>query len=246
MLDLSAVSRAGQSASGKSSHFRRATDSLRSTWDPRAVISQAANHFGKRSATYEGIHSDFEAAHPQPDVVAGLMAAVAACLLSGIASVYFEKLLKVKGEHSKSVWVRNVQLTFYGIWPALFLGVFFLDGEYIAKAGFLAGYNLTVWSLIFLQAAGGILIACTLAQADAATKCLTILPSTLLVLFASGFSLSLGVDFWVSLLVTSSWVSAKGSPVNSRCCQLCRRQSCVWICFQHKTCARSFHQRVSA
>jgi UDP-sugar transporter A1/2/3 len=198
IFNLSAVSRAGLSASGKSVHFPRAMDSSRNVWDPNEVITAVASHFGKRSATYEGIHSDFEAAHPQTDVVAGLMAAVAACLLSGVASVYFERLLKVKGEHSKSVWIRNVQLTFYGVWPALFLGVFFFDGEYIAKAGFLAGYNPTVWTLISLQAAGGILVASTLMQAGPATKCQAVLPSTLLVLLASGFSLSLGVDSWVS------------------------------------------------
>jgi UDP-sugar transporter A1/2/3 len=204
IVDLSAVSRAGKSASGKRVHLPRGIDSSRNVWDPSEVITAVASHLSKRSATYEGIHSDFEAADPQPDVVAGLMAAVAACLLSGVASVYFERLLKVKGEYSKSVWVRNVQLIFYGIWPALFICVFFLDGEHIAKAGFLAGYNPTVWTVIFSQAVGGILIASTLMQAGAATKCLAILPSTLLVLLASGYSLSLGVDSWVSLSLTAS------------------------------------------
>ncbi len=41
----------------------------------------------------------------------GLMAVLMACVSSGFAGVYFEKILK---ETKQSVWVRNIQL---GEWP---------------------------------------------------------------------------------------------------------------------------------
>lgn len=47
---------------------------------------------------------------------AGLMAVLMACVSSGFAGVYFEKILK---ETKQSVWVRNIQLGEY-LWPLLF------------------------------------------------------------------------------------------------------------------------------
>jgi UDP-sugar transporter A1/2/3 len=205
VVDLSALARAGKSGSGKSVHVARSAYFPEDTWGLWDIVRAAADHLSKRSATYEGIHSDFEAAYPQPDVVTGLAAALAACLLSGVASVYFEKLLKVKGEYSKSIWIRNVQLTFYAIWPALFLGVLFLDGEHIAKTGFFAGYDSTVLILILFQAVGGILVASSLAQASAGLKCLAMLPSTLIVVLAGVFFL----DLSVTLLVSSGFMISR-------------------------------------
>lgn len=104
----------------------------------------AAGQLSKRSATYEGIDDDYAALNPQVNASIGLVAVIVACLLSGLAGVYFEKVLKdPKGDRATaSVWVRNVQLSFYSLWPALFIGVMFKDGEHIAKAGFFAGMFL--------------------------------------------------------------------------------------------------------
>lgn len=43
----------------------------------------------------------------QKNAVFGLICVVAACLLSGLAGVYFEKILK---NSKTSIWVRNIQL----------------------------------------------------------------------------------------------------------------------------------------
>ena len=115
--------------------------SPRNIWDLKALGNAAAVQLSKRSATYEGIDDDVAAAHPELNPSVGLIAVVIACLLSGLAGVYFEKILKDPKEGQASVWVRNVQLSFYSLWPALFIGVLFKDGEYIAQTGFFAGYN---------------------------------------------------------------------------------------------------------
>ncbi|KAE8148247.1 nucleotide-sugar transporter-domain-containing protein [Aspergillus avenaceus] len=109
----------------------------------------------KRSATYEGIEEDILTAFPRMNATIGLLATIGACVAASLAAVYFEKVLKDSAK-STSLWVRNVQLAVYSIFPALFIGVVFLDGEKIAADGFFEGYNWTVWSTIVVQALGGI------------------------------------------------------------------------------------------
>jgi len=98
----------------------------------------------------------------------GLMAVVIACAISGLAGVYFEKVLKDSTQ--VTLWVRNVQLSFYSLFPALFIGVIFKDGAEIAKDGFFSGYNWVVWTAIIFQACGGLLVALVVNYADNIAK----------------------------------------------------------------------------
>ena len=155
----------------------------------------AARRLSKRSATYEGIDEDLEAANPEVNASIGLVAVVAACVLSGLASVYFEKILKEpKGDRTTSVWVRNVQLSFYSLWPAFFIGVLFVDGEHISQTGFFAGYNSVVWMSILLQSAGGLLVGFVLSYSNNITKdfatSIAIIVSVLASMFFFGFQIT--------------------------------------------------------
>ena len=60
----------------------------------------------------------------------GLIAVFAACMISGLAGVYFEKVLKTS---SATLWVRNVQLSFFSLFPALFIGVMWKDGYQVME-----------------------------------------------------------------------------------------------------------------
>ncbi|KAF2724758.1 nucleotide-sugar transporter [Polychaeton citri CBS 116435] len=144
----------------------------RSIWDLKALGNAAAGQLAKRSATYEGIDEDVGMHRPQLHTSIGLMAVFTACAISGLAGVYFEKLLKdSKAEaHGASVWIRNVQLSFYSIWPALFIGVLLKDGDDVYQHGFFAGYNWIVWAAIICQAAGGLLVALVVKYADNIAK----------------------------------------------------------------------------
>ncbi|KAK5118838.1 hypothetical protein LTR62_000047 [Meristemomyces frigidus] len=144
----------------------------RAIWELKALGNAAAGQLSKRSATYEGIDEDFMAANPQLDASIGLFAVAIACAISGLAGVYFEKILKDPRSESQraSVWVRNVQLSFYSLWPALFIGVLFKDGDQISKTGFFAGYNAIVWLAITLQAMGGVIVALVVNYADNIAK----------------------------------------------------------------------------
>lgn len=170
IVQMSYFSREGRILSIQDLRDGAMFNSPRNIWDMEAEGNAAAAQLNKRSATYEGIDEDFAAANPRKSATIGLAAAVAACILSGAACVYFERTMKAKGESKVSVWVRNVQLSFYSIWPALFLGVLFQDGEHLSKTGFFTGYNWIVWLVILLQGVGGTLVALTLAYSDSMTK----------------------------------------------------------------------------
>jgi len=146
----------------------------RSIEELRDLGSQAAAQLArvKRSATYEGIEEDVAMQHPQAQMNAtvGLTAVIVACVLSGLAGVTFEKILKDSTSSKTSLWIRNVQLSFWSIFPALFLGVVFMDGENISKTGFFAGYNWVVWTAITLQAFGGVLVSLVINYADNIAK----------------------------------------------------------------------------
>ncbi|TGZ65861.1 hypothetical protein CRM22_005646 [Opisthorchis felineus] len=91
-----------------------------------------------------------------------LSSVLLACTCSGFAGVYFEKLLKGT---RKSVAVRNIQLSFYGITAGI-LTVLIKDGASVQQRGFFFGYDSIVWVSIFTQALGGLLIAATIRYAD--------------------------------------------------------------------------------
>ncbi|KAJ1095464.1 hypothetical protein NDU88_000627 [Pleurodeles waltl] len=92
----------------------------------------------------------------------GLVAVIVSCLSSGFAGVYFEKILKGS---SASVWLRNVQLGIFGTSLGL-LGMWYNDGAEVAERGFFFGYTPCVWTVIFNQAFGGLLVAVVVKYAD--------------------------------------------------------------------------------
>jgi UDP-sugar transporter A1/2/3 len=102
-----------------------------------------------------------------------LIAVLSACLSSGFASVYFEKILKGT---KTSLWIRNIQLgtsgslfipylelcqcvfffVFFiktGFFGAIFgiAGVIFNDLSNVMSDGFFQGYNYIVWCVVLLQ-----------------------------------------------------------------------------------------------
>eukprot|EP00406_Dinophysis_acuminata_P001890 CAMPEP_0179214556 /NCGR_PEP_ID=MMETSP0797-20121207/2380_1 /TAXON_ID=47934 /ORGANISM="Dinophysis acuminata, Strain DAEP01" /LENGTH=358 /DNA_ID=CAMNT_0020920599 /DNA_START=39 /DNA_END=1115 /DNA_ORIENTATION=- len=97
----------------------------------------------------------------------GIVAVLCACVTSGLASVYLEKIMK---NNDASIWLRNVQLAFFGAIIA-FAGVLVQDGERVSEAGFLQGYSTLVWLVILLQAIGGLVVAAVLKYADNILKC---------------------------------------------------------------------------
>ncbi|KAI8899626.1 nucleotide-sugar transporter-domain-containing protein [Globomyces pollinis-pini] len=121
----------------------------------------------------------------------GLLAVAAACLLSGLAGVWFEKVLKGT---NKSLFLRNVQLSFFSAVPGLIFGVYIANGKSVAENGFFYGYNKWTWAAITCQAVGGLIVAVVVKYADNILKgfatSLAIILSSLASVFIFDFQLS--------------------------------------------------------
>eukprot|EP01056_Protomagalhaensia_sp_Gyna25_P002200 Protomagalhaensia_sp_Gyna_25__2199@NODE_2198_length_1227_cov_211_161616_g1819_i0_p1_GENE_NODE_2198_length_1227_cov_211_161616_g1819_i0NODE_2198_length_1227_cov_211_161616_g1819_i0_p1_ORF_typecomplete_len382_score49_87Nuc_sug_transp/PF04142_15/8_4e101CRTlike/PF08627_10/7_9e19CRTlike/PF08627_10/11TPT/PF03151_16/1_8e12SLC35F/PF06027_12/6_1e12UAA/PF08449_11/5_3e02UAA/PF08449_11/1_1e09PUNUT/PF16913_5/1_8e07PUNUT/PF16913_5/1_5e02EamA/PF00892_20/1_2e03EamA/PF00892_20/1e05EamA/PF00892_20/4_67TMRDISM_7TM len=111
-----------------------------------------------------------DSAPPSPHLgnpVVGTIAVLCACMTSGFAGVYFEKILK--GSRT-SIWIRNIQLALLGGLISL-IGAAFTDGAAILEDGFFQGYNSATWIAIGMQSAGGLIVAAVLKFADNILKC---------------------------------------------------------------------------
>jgi drug/metabolite transporter (DMT)-like permease len=136
-----------------------------------AAESKVLGNIVARSASYEGVGADHVAQVPHMDRRVGLLAVLVACALSGLAGVTFEYVLKNStSAKNTTLWVRNCQLSFWSLFPSLFLGVIWKEGADIYKTGFFAGYNWVVWLAILFQAAGGVIVALVINYADNIAK----------------------------------------------------------------------------
>ena len=132
----------------------------------------------------------------------GFIAAIGACLLSGLAGIYFEKILKGS---DVSVWMRNVQLSMLSV-PFGFGAVYFKHGSQVAENGFFYGYDLFVWYLVVLNATGGLLVAVVIKYADNILKgfacslaiIITCVVSVVLFGFTLSFQFVIGAAFVIS------------------------------------------------
>jgi len=112
------------------------------------------------------------------NLVIGLTATLLATLSSGMASVYFEKMLK--DGSPMDVWQRNFQLAVYSV----VIGICALpgtdDGAKVLQNGFFYGYTATTWINIATQGGGGLLIAMVIKYADSIMKNIATSMSTVL------------------------------------------------------------------
>lgn len=92
----------------------------------------------------------------------GLTAVALACLSSGFAGVYFEKILK---RSNSDIWVRNIQLGVFGTLFSL-VGMLLNDWNAISTAGIFSGYNALAWLVVINQAVGGLVVAIVVKYAD--------------------------------------------------------------------------------
>ncbi|XP_070581032.1 CMP-sialic acid transporter-like isoform X2 [Ptychodera flava] len=89
---------------------------------------------------------------PHMNFAVGLAAILAACLCSGFAGVYFEKVLKGS---DTSLWIRNVQMYLFGIVSGL-VGVYTKDYGKVMENGFFYGYTPYVWAIVAAGSIGGL------------------------------------------------------------------------------------------
>uniref|UniRef100_A0A0N5A3P0 UDP-galactose translocator n=1 Tax=Parastrongyloides trichosuri TaxID=131310 RepID=A0A0N5A3P0_PARTI len=119
--------------------------------------------------------------------ILGLGFVITACILSGFAGIYLEKMLK----YSKvSLWTRNMQLATLSL-PLLFAITMIKDGDKVMKDGFMQGFDLMVWITVLINAAGGLIVAVVIKYADNILKgfatSIAIIVSTIGSIYIFGF-----------------------------------------------------------
>eukprot|EP00930_Biecheleria_cincta_P056962 TRINITY_DN42980_c0_g1_i1.p1 TRINITY_DN42980_c0_g1~~TRINITY_DN42980_c0_g1_i1.p1 ORF type:complete len:387 (+),score=63.43 TRINITY_DN42980_c0_g1_i1:46-1161(+) len=154
----------------------------------------------------------------------GLAAASAGSLLSSIAGLYMEVLMKQSSAGAAaSLWAKNVPLA---AWSVLFAlpACWFTDGDAISSHGFFAGYTAVVWCVLALQAAGGLLVAAVLKHADNVLKgfatAVSTVASSVAAIFLFDFEPSMNFVFGASLVIGSVFLynaGAEGAPCDARC-----------------------------
>ena len=133
----------------------------------------------------------------------GFGAALTACVLSGLAGIYFEKILKGS---DVSVWMRNIQLSLLAIPLGVFVS-FFKHFQGIQEKGFFFGYDLFVIYLITLNAMGGLLVAVVVKYADNILKgfatSLAIIITCVVSVFLFGFNISMQFAIGAAMVISS-------------------------------------------
>lgn len=103
----------------------------------------------------------------------GFMGVLASAATSGFAGVYFEKMLKQKSgsatNNAPSLWMRNIQMYLSSIFVAA-IAVALKDGPKVTEQGYLGGYNGVVWSVVAVQACGGLLVSVVVKYANNIVK----------------------------------------------------------------------------
>jgi len=101
------------------------------------------------------------------NLAVGVTAVVGLCTCSGLAGVYFEKVLK--SSQVVTLWDRNLQLSFYSIIFGIFQLIIF-DRNALLTHGFFYDYSIVTWLNIFIGAVGGIIVAVVVKYTDTIMK----------------------------------------------------------------------------
>lgn len=146
----------------------------------------------------------------------GMLAALSACVLSGFAGIFFEKILKGS---SISIWMRNVQLSVISI-PAGLVHAAVKDWHSLVDHGFFYGYNYFVIYLVLLQALGGLLVAVVVKYADNILKgfatSLAIILSCILSIYLFGFMINFEFVAGASLVIASVFLYSYPIPTQTK------------------------------
>lgn len=157
------------------------------------------------------IHMDNEANNYSLDKkerpLLGFIAILIACCLSGLAGVYFEKILK--NTSHISLWIRNIQLSVATI-PIGLIQIFILERDQIQANGLFYGFTSLTWICIMLQVQGGLLVAVVVKFANNILKgfatSMAIVISTVASIFLFNFNLTPSFVLGCSLVVGSVMV----------------------------------------
>jgi UDP-sugar transporter A1/2/3 len=145
----------------------------------------------------------------------GFVAVTAACFTSGLAGVYFEKVLK--GSQA-DLWIRNVQLSLFSLIPAI-LPVLFApptastthgSGPLAFLTAPFAHFNFWAWATVSIQVFGGLVTALVIKYSDNILKgfatSLSIVISFLVSVGFFGYSITPAFVLGSSTVLGATWM----------------------------------------
>lgn len=165
------------------------------------------------SRTSMGVGESARADKPmQP--IQGFLAVIAACFTSGLAGVYFEKVLKTS---DANLWARHIQLSGWSILPAA-LPVLLEMARHGLVAPFLY-LGMSAWATVVLQVTGGLAVAMVIKHADNILKGFAVSFSIVLSFGFSvaffNFPFTLPFAAGVTLVILSTLSYSRGSNKSS-------------------------------
>jgi UDP-sugar transporter A1/2/3 len=117
----------------------------------------------------------------KPVSQANWLIGMVSCCISGLSSafagVYFEKY--VKGRHAPNLWIRNIQLSVFGV-PFSAALAWGKDRESILRHGWLQGFSTSTWAVVGLQVFGGLVTGMVVKYCDNVWKNFAIAVSVIL------------------------------------------------------------------
>ncbi|KAL4519272.1 hypothetical protein Ndes2526A_g00366 [Nannochloris sp. 'desiccata'] len=117
----------------------------------------------------------------KPVSQANWLIGMVSCCISGLSSafagVYFEKY--VKGKHAPNLWIRNIQLSVFGV-PFSAALAWGKDRGSILRHGWLQGFSASTWAVVALQVFGGLVTGMVVKYCDNVIKNFAIAVSVIL------------------------------------------------------------------
>jgi UDP-sugar transporter A1/2/3 len=136
----------------------------------------------------------------------GMISIALACLISGFASVYTEKIVK---KASTSIWASNLQLALCSILPASIVILASLVSSKDIRNP-MDNFGFWAWAVVVLNVFGGLLVGMVVKYADSILK--SFATSVALILTCAMAVLFLGAQ--MSLLSTAAVAIVVGSIIN--------------------------------
>mmetsp|Transcript_8705 Transcript_8705/g.10194 ORF Transcript_8705/g.10194 Transcript_8705/m.10194 type:complete len:397 (+) Transcript_8705:114-1304(+) len=139
---------------------------LQRKFSPKKWVALILLTVGVSIVQVMGIRDDSKSETEKHSQFIGLVAVLCAACTSGFSGVYFEKILKGA---KTSLWLRNVQMGIPSVLIA-FVTIYVMDAEAVSQQGFLGGYSSLVWTVVTVQAVGGLIVAVVVKYADNVLK----------------------------------------------------------------------------
>ena len=188
-----------------------------------SASSSSSGSSNSHSASRQLLEDTASVTAPAQSLLVGLSAVTVACFSSALAGVYFEMVLKVPNANDAtkhppaSLWMRNIQLSFFSIVIALAQGMMKgTSSSSPATQSYLHGFTAWVWILVLLQAGGGLLVAAVIKYADNVLKGLatgvSVVFATVLSMILFGTPLSNQFIFGATMILAAVYYFSNPLP----------------------------------